>query len=134
MLRRRKLNEHARGVGEIIANSTIPDALADLIFTKLTSDAAGFRFSHDGRRYSLNVRELVPSEEWFGLEIDTGNAAFAGRDGPAEVARILRRLADEVEIESGLTIQDGTKLFDVNGNTVGRVTVRGKRTKKARAK
>lgn len=53
------------------------------------------------------------------LVMKTDNAAFAdGNYGP-EVARILRRIADEAE--SGCR---GTwKLRDHNGNTVGSVTV-----------
>lgn len=52
----------------------------------------------------------------FRIEIETDNDAFADGKAGAELARILRKLADELEtteqIETGLTC-------DVNGNTVG---------------
>lgn len=48
------------------------------------------------------------------LRITTENDAFQGGNGPAEVARILRRLADR--IEGGET---SGNLRDVNGNRVG---------------
>lgn len=59
------------------------------------------------------------------LYIDCDNAAFEGSGCGEEVARILRRLADEQEghARSVLTLCDGDKLRDVNGNTVGRVKV-----------
>jgi hypothetical protein len=47
------------------------------------------------------------------IEINTDNAAFEDNEGE-EVARILRRLANE--IESGLT---DVNLRDINGNLVG---------------
>lgn len=46
---------------------------------------------------------------------DMGNAAFADGNRPAEVARILREVADK--IDAGRT--DGV-VIDINGNTVGR--------------
>ncbi len=57
------------------------------------------------------------------LNIDTENAAFDGRDAEAELARILRKLADQ--IETGLTdIDDGERsgtgfVYDINGNKTG---------------
>jgi len=55
----------------------------------------------------------------FTLTIDTGNAAFGedGMDRAAEVARLLRHAAAQVEprVEKG----DVWFLLDSNGNTVG---------------
>ena len=58
----------------------------------------------------------------FALDIKTDNAAFGEDDGPhtagsvaAEVARILRELA--TDIENG---GDGGAVMDINGNSVGR--------------
>lgn len=48
------------------------------------------------------------------VRVRCDNAAFAGQDEPAEVARILRRAADDVA--NG---RQGDSLRDVNGNTVG---------------
>jgi hypothetical protein len=54
------------------------------------------------------------------LEIDLDNAAFGNEDGDAwegaEVARILRELADRIE---GDEIVSGRVLLDVNGNCAG---------------
>jgi hypothetical protein len=53
------------------------------------------------------------------IEIATDNAAFA--DAPStEVARILRKLADQYE--QNMAIDFGVTLFDVNGNRVGEAT------------
>lgn len=59
---------------------------------------------------------------YFGLQFDTDNSAFD--DQPAtEIARILRAVAQRVE-ENG----DGDgKIFDANGNMVGRFYTRGER-------
>jgi hypothetical protein len=56
----------------------------------------------------------------FSLKLDCDNAAFADGQRPNEVARILRRLADQIEIVPLADNQriDG-RLFDVNGNTCG---------------
>lgn len=52
----------------------------------------------------------------YAITIETGNAAFdAGDDGRYEVARILRRLAGDVE-DMGLSEHI---LRDINGNRVG---------------
>lgn len=53
----------------------------------------------------------------FKLEIDTGNAAFDDDNGGAgaEIARILRKLADRVESDGYMS---GT-VSDINGNRVG---------------
>lgn len=54
------------------------------------------------------------------LSLEMDNAAFASTMGRGhEVARILRRLAGQVEAD-GLRHGDEGKLRDVNGNTVGR--------------
>lgn len=57
------------------------------------------------------------------LEIRCGNAAFAGDDCGAELARILRKLADRIEGQSAdsLANDPGVNLFDINGNKVGTV-------------
>jgi hypothetical protein len=57
------------------------------------------------------------------ISIETGNAAFEGDSG-YEVARILRKLADEFE-NYGRSQFSG--LYDHNGNKVGIVKVTGKR-------
>lgn len=51
------------------------------------------------------------------ITIETGNAAFED-DPRSEIARILRRLAED--FESGA---DPTLVRDINGNTVGGVVV-----------
>lgn len=51
------------------------------------------------------------------IKIDTSNAAFEDNGVEAEIARILRRLADKAE--SSTEYLDGTSLMDSNGNTVG---------------
>jgi hypothetical protein len=50
----------------------------------------------------------------FILEIETDNAAFERPNGEAEIARILRKVADSVE---GYRRLSGTER-DYNGNTV----------------
>lgn len=58
------------------------------------------------------------------ITIDCDNAAFHDDEGHQhagpEVARILRDYADEITDE---THPEDMKLRDVNGNTVGRVSV-----------
>jgi hypothetical protein len=56
----------------------------------------------------------------FSLKLDCSNAAFDEGQRPNEVARILRRLADQIEIVPLSDNQriDG-RLFDANGNTCG---------------
>ena len=51
------------------------------------------------------------------IDITMDNDAFRPQPG-REVARILRRLAEECE-QDGMPINDRSKLFDNNGNTVG---------------
>lgn len=53
----------------------------------------------------------------FKLNIDCDNAAFQD-DASHEVARILRELADRVEISGGQPLSD-FNLYDTNGNRVG---------------
>lgn len=60
----------------------------------------------------------------FKLRIDTGNAAFADGNAPAEVARILREIADR--IDGRACLPDVLRLFDVNGNYVGAAQVGGR--------
>jgi hypothetical protein len=62
----------------------------------------------------------------FHVAITCDNAAFDDPDRNAEIARILRRLADRVEADV-LNLPYGMKSFshtlrDVNGNDVGRAT------------
>lgn len=54
------------------------------------------------------------------LTIRTDNAAFEPDRG-AELARILRKLADRVEREDQPGRGEEWKVLDVNGNTVGKV-------------
>jgi hypothetical protein len=58
------------------------------------------------------------------IEIETGNAAFDEGNSGYEVARILRKLADEFE-NYGRAQFSG--LYDYNGNKVGGVMVTGRR-------
>ena len=58
------------------------------------------------------------------ITIETGNAAFEGDSGH-EVARILRKLANEFE-NYGRVLY-GRPLFDHNGNKVGSVKTTGNR-------
>jgi len=50
----------------------------------------------------------------FVVEIETDNSAFDEGNRNFEVARILRKLADQIEEGT-----DGTPLRDINGNRVG---------------
>lgn len=52
------------------------------------------------------------------LTISTDGAAFEEEAGP-ELARILRRLADGLD-RGGIAPEDVTRLYDINGNNVGR--------------
>lgn len=52
------------------------------------------------------------------IEINCDNAAFSDCAGD-EIARILRELADEIELDSE---PDSCILRDVNGNRVGKFT------------
>ena len=51
----------------------------------------------------------------FSVRIRTGNAAFSGGNRDAEIARILRAVADWLE-RGGI---DTIPVRDINGNTVG---------------
>jgi hypothetical protein len=54
------------------------------------------------------------------LTIHTDGAAFEDEhQAAAELARILRRLADGLD-RGAITPEDETRLYDVNGNNVGR--------------
>lgn len=54
------------------------------------------------------------------IKINTSNAAFSDGNRDTEIARILERLARE-----WYSVGDGHKLRDVNGNTIGAVTMTG---------
>lgn len=54
----------------------------------------------------------------FTLKIETGNAAFEENSGQ-EIARILRELASHID-ERDVLPNEGSALFDYNGNRVGR--------------
>lgn len=61
----------------------------------------------------------------FALVIRTDSAAFEFDNGEREIARILRRLADKLEVGSFDGINYGDRcqpVLDENGNTVGRVS------------
>lgn len=53
------------------------------------------------------------------IKIDTGNEAFSDGNKDAEVARIIRKWLDKESMPNDW-------LYDINGNKVGAVTVRGK--------
>jgi hypothetical protein len=55
------------------------------------------------------------------VRIETENAAFSGRGLDLETARLLRKVADEIE-RHGVKLCNRDKLMDVNGNTVGSVS------------
>ena len=57
------------------------------------------------------------------VTINTDNAAFEGQED-YETARILRKLADNIEQAHGPANCDGMKLRDYNGNTVGEFEVK----------
>lgn len=53
----------------------------------------------------------------FKLRFDTDNAAFDDGNGQAEIARILRELADKIAGQHG---EEGAgRVHDINGNSVG---------------
>jgi len=56
------------------------------------------------------------------VRIKMDNAAFDGAEGPHEVARILRNLADRIVRHSDL---ENVGLTDINGHTVGRAYICG---------
>jgi hypothetical protein len=61
------------------------------------------------------------------ITISMDNAAFADDAAGEEVARILRNLADKIGGEGVHQIAGANiTLRDVNGNTVGKFTVKGK--------
>jgi hypothetical protein len=55
----------------------------------------------------------------FKLTVACDNDAFYGEAKHAELARILREIADALEERGGLM---GTAVRDINGNTVGKAT------------
>lgn len=60
------------------------------------------------------------------ITIHLDNAAFDGEDVGPEIARILRRVATELEVAGRLEISEYTKnLRDSNGNKVGTAEVDG---------
>ena len=64
----------------------------------------------------------------FRLRIDLGNAAFDDNPVP-ELARILREVAAEVARADADSLRQYSKIFDVNGNTVGRYALSGRRAR-----
>ena len=56
------------------------------------------------------------------ITIKMDNEAFGEYPGP-ELARILRKFADDVEAEA--VSLNNQRLWDINGNTVGAVKVKG---------
>lgn len=54
----------------------------------------------------------------FTVDINTSNATLVGEDAPDELARILRSMADEVELGTPRGAES-CPLRDVNGNRVG---------------
>ena len=58
----------------------------------------------------------------FTLSIDNFDNAAMQEDRSGEVARILREVADSIEVD-GVPHQDGKRLRDVNGNQMGGVSV-----------
>lgn len=59
------------------------------------------------------------------ISIRCDNEAFEGENCGSEVARILRKLADAIDYDhrEGVAAIGNAPLMDVNGNTVGKVTV-----------
>ena len=63
----------------------------------------------------------------FKVEITTDNAAFEGSYWSTEVARILRTLAIQLEeVGRAMHVQPEILIRDINGNTVGKATTRGR--------
>ena len=52
------------------------------------------------------------------IEISTDNSTFEGEDKQKECSRILRKLADKLDIGFGYT--GDITVFDLNGNAVGK--------------
>lgn len=51
------------------------------------------------------------------ISFRTNNAAFTDGNGPSEVARILRELADAIENDG--SAEASGRIMDVNGNRIG---------------
>lgn len=60
--------------------------------------------------------------KWVTIEINCDNAAFGDNEWE-EVARILRALADDLEVYRNSDLNK--KLSDFNGNVVGDIKTRG---------
>jgi hypothetical protein len=60
----------------------------------------------------------------FSAHIKMDNAAF---DDPEELARVLRRIADEVTTGVGRQSVGDYPVRDINGNSVGTWSISGKR-------
>lgn len=58
----------------------------------------------------------------FKIKIETGNAAFEDNPG-FEIARILRGVITQLG-QNELPDLDGVKLYDEQGNSVGKITVK----------
>ncbi len=57
------------------------------------------------------------------IKVDTSNAAFEDNDGRDEIARILKKVAQQ--LEGGEDFSHFRTVFDINGNDVGRVKLTG---------
>ena len=57
----------------------------------------------------------------FKIAFDTDNAAFEDDNGPHEIARVLRRIADDFEAGRNGKLPDGipASIRDINGNCIG---------------
>lgn len=66
--------------------------------------------------YPLMSLGTLKGSIMFKVEFATDNAAFEGEARRDECARILREIADKLENGS----QDEAKVYDQNGNAVGR--------------
>lgn len=55
----------------------------------------------------------------FKVSFDMDNAAFEPDARTGEIARILRELADKMELRSFVTKREAGSIRDINGNTVG---------------
>jgi len=55
----------------------------------------------------------------FELRFDTDNAAFEGDDLRPEIARILRKISDEISADYGDILAEDFVIRDINGNEVG---------------
>lgn len=58
------------------------------------------------------------------ITINTDNAAFEDSGWTLETARILREAARRIQHNDPEETEDSFNLYDINGNTVGRVEVK----------